>query len=61
MSNQGGETGGAQWEPVPGPVLFNIFRNSLHGRIEGGMEEAKVDDDRTSVENRIKFKIVQIN
>lgn len=61
MSNRGGETGGAQQKPALGPVLFSIFHNGLCGRIEGGMEEAKVDDDTTSVESRITFKIVQIN
>lgn len=61
FSNRGGEAGGVQQEPLPDLVLSNIFHNSLPGSLEGRMEEAKVDDNVTFVENRIKFKIMQIN
>lgn len=43
---------------APGPVLFTIFHNSFLSSIESGMEEAKVDANM--VQNRIKFKIMQI-
>lgn len=46
---------------VPGPVVFTVFHNSFLSSTESGMEEAKGNDSMNSVQNGIRFKIVQIS